>query len=46
VFKKPLVAQFDTSLTPIVWIFSIAILMADALDPRPAERGRQAEHPT
>jgi MFS family permease len=27
VFKKPLVAHFDTSLTPIGWIFSIAILM-------------------
>jgi MFS family permease len=27
VFKKPLVAHFDTSLTPISWIFSIAILM-------------------
>jgi len=27
VFKKPLVAHFDTTLTPIGWIFSIAILM-------------------
>jgi MFS family permease len=27
VFKKPLVAHFDTNLTPIGWIFSIAILM-------------------
>jgi MFS family permease len=27
VFKKPLVAHFGTSLTPIGWIFSIAILM-------------------
>ncbi len=27
VFKKPLVAHFDTMLTPIGWIFSIAILM-------------------
>jgi MFS family permease len=27
VFKKPLVAYFDTTLTPIGWIFSIAILM-------------------
>ncbi len=27
VFKKPLVAHFVTSLTPIGWIFSIAILM-------------------
>ena len=27
VFKKPLVEHFDTTLTPIGWIFSIAILM-------------------
>ena len=27
VFKEPLVAHFDTTLTPICWIFSIAILM-------------------
>src|SRR4051794_7565609 len=27
VFKKPLVAHFDTTLTPIGWIFSISILM-------------------
>ena len=27
VFKKPLVEHFDTSLTPIGWIFSIAIVM-------------------